>query len=304
MIRITTLTFALSSPYSLSSNSFGAFAMIGRMKSWFRTELDIAPGAAYLSGTPLSFTADGSEAVFVGHASVLVHLDGQTFLTDPLYLKRLYILRRHNPPGVPFQNLPRLEFILISHGHLDHMDLKTLDLFSRDTPIILPEKLESYLQDLGFRDVRPLRWGDQTLVGSLLVVALPAQHFTGRSLHETRSLPQSYLIRGKKSVFFGGDSGMTSEFAKIGGQYSVDLAFLPIGHYRPASFRRGHMSPEDALEAVEMLRAKKMVPIHWGVFRLSLEAIDEPPRRLLELVAQRKPGSEIVLLQPGERMRF
>jgi L-ascorbate metabolism protein UlaG (beta-lactamase superfamily) len=274
------------------------------MKEWFRTELDLAPGACYLSGTPLSFPRDENAAVFIGHASVLVHLDGQTFLTDPLYLKRLYILRRHNPPGVPFEDLPPVNFLLLSQGHLDHMDLKTLNLFPRHVPVVLPEKLETYLQGLGFTDVRPLSWGEQTVIGSLLVVALPARHFTGRSLHETRSLPQSYLIQGTKSVFFGGDSALTPEFAEIGSRYSIDLALLPIGHYRPSSFRRAHMSPEDALEALEMLGAKRMVPIHWGVFRLSLEAMDEPPRKFLDLAVKRNIQSRIVLLQPGEKVKF
>jgi L-ascorbate metabolism protein UlaG (beta-lactamase superfamily) len=274
------------------------------MKNWFRTELDVAPGASYLSGTPLSFSRGGNAAVFIGHATVLVRLDGQTFLTDPLYLQRLYILRRHSPPGVPFQDLPTLDFLLLSHGHLDHMDLKTLDLFPRHLPVVLPAKLEPYLQEIGFTDVRPLCWGEKTVVGSLLILALPAKHFTGRSLYETRSLPQSYLIQGNKSVFFGGDSALTTEFATIGSHYPIDLAFLPIGHYRPSSFRRGHMSPEDALQAMEMLGAKKMVPIHWGVFRLSLEAMEEPPRRFLDLVAERKMNPRAVLLQPGERVRF
>ncbi len=274
------------------------------MKKWFQTELDVAPGASYLSGSPVSFARGESAAVFIGHASVLVHLDGQSFVTDPLYLKRLYILRRHHRPGIPFQDLPPLDFLLLSHGHLDHMDLKTLDLFPRQIPIVLPEKLEGYLRDHGFTDVRPLSWGEQTLIGSLLVISLPAKHFTGRSLHETRSLPQSYMIQGTKSVFFGGDSALTPEFARIGNQYSVDLALLPIGHYSPASFRRGHMNPKDALQAMDMLRAKRMVPIHWGVFRLSLESIEEPPREFLNLVAGRRITPRAVLLKPGERIRF
>ena len=157
---------------------------------------------------------------------------------------------------------------------------------------------------MGFQDVRPLTWGEHTRVGSLAVVALPVRHFAGRSLHETRSVPQSYIIQGDKTVYFGGDSGLTGEFAKIGGAYPIDLAFLPIGHYHPSSFRKGHMSPEDALQAMEMLRAKRVVAIHWGAFRLSLETMEEPPRRFLRLLKEKGANPKAVVLQPGERIRI
>ncbi|MCX5909721.1 MAG: MBL fold metallo-hydrolase [Deltaproteobacteria bacterium] len=133
---------------------------------------------------------------------------------------------------------------------------------------------------------------------------MPVRHFPGRSLKETRSVPQSYLIRGTKTIFFCGDSGLTPDFQEIGRKYSIDLAFLPIGHYRPASFRRGHMSPEDALEAMEMLRAKRVVPMHWGTFRLSLEPVEEPPRKFLGLLQQRGINPRARLLRPGEKIKI
>ena len=274
------------------------------MKIWFRTELSLEPGASYLSGSPLSFQKGENAAVFIGHSTVLLHLDEQNFLTDPFYLKRLYILKRYLPPGVPIQNLPPLNFILISHGHLDHMDLKTLSLFPRSLPVVLPQKLEGYLEDLGFNDVRPLSWGEQTCIGSLVILALPAKHFPGRSLHETRSVPQSYLVQGTKTIFFGGDSALTPEFREIGKSHNIHLALLPIGHYRPAPFHSFHMNPEDSLEAMEMLRAKRMVPIHWGAFRLSLEPMQQPPQKFLKLLGVRKINPRAVLLQPGQRIQI
>jgi L-ascorbate metabolism protein UlaG (beta-lactamase superfamily) len=271
---------------------------------WFRTELSLEAGASYLSGNPPSFSHGEKAAVFIGHSTVLIHLDEQNFLTDPFYLKRLYILSRHNLPGIPLQDLPPLNFILISHGHLDHMDLKTLGFFPRNLPVVLPEKLEGYLRDLGFSDIRSLSWGEQTHIGPLAIQALPAKHFPGRSLHETRSVPQGYLVQGSKTIFFCGDSGLTPDFKEIGATYSIDLALLPIGSYRPSFFRSFHMDPKDALEAMEMLRAKRMVPIHWGAFRLSLEPMDEPPRRFLHLLRERKINPKAILLQPGEKIFF
>lgn len=274
------------------------------MRLWWRTELDLEEGAAYLSGNPLRFSKGEDAAIFIGHSTVLIHLDEKNFLTDPFYLKRLYLLQRHLPPGVPFQNLPRINFILISHGHLDHMDLKTLSLFPRTVPIVLPKKLEKYLIEMGFEDVRPLSWGERTMIDPLTVQALSVKHFPGRSLCETRSMPQSYLVQGAKTVFFGGDSGLTEEFCKVGAQAAIDLAFLPIGNYRPASFRRVHMSPGDALTAMEMLGAKRMAPVHWGAFRLSLEPPEEPPRQFRQMAQEKGVDPKVILWKPGERVAF
>lgn len=260
--------------------------------------------AGYLSGSPVTFPQGENAAVYIGHSTVLVHLDEQNLITDPFYLDRLYILKRHQPPGVPLQDLPVLHAILISHGHLDHMDLGTLAFFPREIPVILPAKLEEYAQELGFRDIRPLTWGERTVIGPLSIQALPVRHFLGRSLYETRSIPQSYLIQGKKNVFFCGDSALMPEFEEIGRSCSLDLALLPIGHYRPACFRRMHMSPEDALEAMAMLRARRMMPIHWGAFRLSLEPVEEPPRRFVELLHERRINPRARLVHPGQKLLF
>jgi len=271
---------------------------------WFRTQLCFEEGDSASGGKSPFFPQGENAAIFIGHSTVLVHLDEQNFITDPLYLKHLYILDRFLPPGISLSNLPPLDFILISHGHLDHMDLKTLSRFPRHLPVILPARLENYMQNLGFRDIRPLSWGQQTIVGTLKIQALPVKHFPGRSLYETRSIPQSYMVQGTKNIFFCGDSGLTPEFTKIGKSCSIDLAFLPIGHYRPASFRRFHMSPEDALEAMDMLRPKRMVPIHWGAFRLSLEPIAEPPQRFRRLLKEREVNPKALFLQPGEKIQI
>ena len=158
------------------------------------------------------------------------------------------------------------------------------------------------METMGFKDVRPLTWGEHTCVGSLIIRALPAKHPTGRSLCETRSVPQSYLVEGAKTIFFAGDTGLTPEFKEIGANDSIDIAFLPIGNYRPVFFRRIHLNPEDGLAAMEMLRARRMVPIHWGAFRLSLESIEEPPRKFLQLLKERRINPRAVLLRPGEKI--
>ncbi len=269
----------------------------------FRNKSSLEPRSSLLPGEPTSAGKENS-SVFIGHSTVLVQLDGQNFLTDPIYRERLYILKRHQPPGIPLQSLPVLNFILISHGHLDHMDLETLSSFPPNTSVVIPKKLEGYMHDLGFQDVRALSWGEHTSVGSLVIYALPVKHYSGRSLYETQSIPQSYLVQGTKNIFFCGDSGLTPVFQDIGKTFSIALALLPIGCYKPKSFRSIHMGPEDALEAMRMLGAKRMIPIHWGAFRLSLEPVEDPPKRFLRLLAEQKINPYAVLLQPGEKISF
>lgn len=125
---------------------------------WFRTELGSERSTCYRSGSLFHFYFAKREnaAVFIGHSTVPVRLAEQNFLTGIFCLKRLFILKRHKAPGVPLPDLPPLNFILISHGHLDHMDLKTLNHFPRNLPVVLPDKLQGYLNNLGFSDVRAL----------------------------------------------------------------------------------------------------------------------------------------------------
>ena len=121
------------------------------------------------------------------------------------------------------------------------------------------------------------------------------------TMHECSS-HQGYVIEGKGStVYFAGDTGLFEGFRTIGDQFRIDIALLPISAYSPPPFRKHHLSPEDALDALEFLRARAMVPIHWGTFRLSLEPMDEPPRKLTRLADDRGLEDRVFLLQPGER---
>ncbi len=138
----------------------------------------------------------------------------------------------------------------------------------------------------------------------LRITAVPAEHFPGRSPLTPGSLYQGYIVNGGKTVYYAGDTGLCDAMVEIGRRYSVQVALLPIGAYNPWARFGHHMSPEDAVEAFRRLNARFLVPIHWGAFRLSLEPMDEPPRRLEEAARRAGCADRVRVLRPGERLEF
>jgi L-ascorbate metabolism protein UlaG (beta-lactamase superfamily) len=132
------------------------------------------------------------------------------------------------------------------------------------------------------------------------VTAVAARHFSGRPPFFHGTGYQGYVIDGGATVYFAGDSGLFAGMREIGEKWNIDVALLPIGAYQPPPFRRHHMSPEDAIEAARRLRARALVPIHWGAFKLSLEPFDEPVRRLKRAAGKANLSSKIHVLSPGQ----
>ncbi|UCD85207.1 MAG: MBL fold metallo-hydrolase [Deltaproteobacteria bacterium] len=243
-------------------------------------------------------------ATFIGHSSVLIELGGLNLITDPNFRRFLFTIWRRSKVGLRVKDLPPLNIILISHGHYDHMSLSALKKFPREAVVIIPPGLEKYPRRLGFPDVRVIRWWENTEIKGTKVFAVPARHFSGRSPWHRGSLYQGYIVQGTKTVYFAGDTGFFQEMERLGERFSIDLAFLPIGAYKPWSVFGHHMTPEDAIEAMERLRAKRMVPIHWGAFKLAFESMKEPPERLLRAARKKGVDSRISILKPGEQLYF
>ena len=249
---------------------------------------------------------------WVGHATLLVQLDGVNFLTDPTWAHRsgpfsgLVGVSRYTPPGIRFEDLPRIDFVLISHDHYDHLDEPTVRHLHRafDPVFVVPMGIKSWLADRGIHNVVELEWGQSVMVKGLEVVCTPAQHGSGRTLADQgRRLWSSWVVLGSKRFYFGGDTGYYHHFKDAGDAYGpFDLAALPIGSYTPREIARPvHISPEEALQAQLDLRATHMVGIHWGTFGLAREPYDEPPKRIAAEVARRglDPAS-VWILKPGE----
>lgn len=238
---------------------------------------------------------------FLGHASALISMNGMNVLTDPHLGRHIFFFLRRKgkrPPSV--KSLPPLDLLLLSHGHYDHLDLPTLRKLPKDIPAVAAPGLETVLKWGRRKRVVTLNEWESHDFGGIRVTAVPAEHFMGRPPLFPTSKYQGYIIEGDATVYFAGDTAIFDGMSEIGLKWDIDVALLPIGAYSPPSFRRHHMSPEDAIEAGRMLRAKAIVPIHWGAFKLSLEPMSEPVPRLRRAAEKVRRSSTVNILSPGE----
>ena len=256
-------------------------------------------------------------ATWVGHSTLLVQMEGLTFLTDPIWSKTASPIswagpRRYVPPGVALDDLPPVDFVLVSHNHYDHLDLASLERLARRDPLtrfLVPLGNAELLRSRGIQNVDELDWGDTLSVAGVRATCLPAQHWSRRGLFDGRStLWCSWSVVGpERRFYFAGDSGYFDGYAAIGEALGpFDLAALPIGAYEPqAMMRPYHLDPEEAVRAGRDLRARRIVGVHFGTFDLSDEPMDEPPRRFLE--AAREDGyaaADAWILRIGETREF
>jgi N-acyl-phosphatidylethanolamine-hydrolysing phospholipase D len=226
---------------------------------------------------------------WIGHSTLLVQMDGMTFLTDPIWSERASPFgfagpKRLVPPGIAFDDLPPIDFAVVSHAHYDHTDLPTLArLAARGTRIFVPLALGRVLRDAGITGVEELDWWDSRTIGRITIHCVPAQHWSARSLTDRdRTLWSGWAVVGPdRRFYFAGDTGSFAGFADIGARLgSFDLAAVPIGAYAPeAMMRPFHMNPEEALRAALDVHATNAIAIHYGTFDLTDEPPDEPPRR-------------------------
>jgi N-acyl-phosphatidylethanolamine-hydrolysing phospholipase D len=237
--------------------------------------------------------AAGPESLtWLGHACFLLRTGGLSILTDPFLSERASPFaglgpKRYVPPGLPLHALPRIDAVVISHDHYDHLDERTVRELSFKgrgaTAAVVPSGLGSFFSSRGYRVVRELGWGEGTLLGDSSLTCLPAVHFSGRTpFDRNRSLWASWsIVSPSRRVFFAGDTGYGTVFEEIGRRHGpFDLALLPIGAYEPASIMRPmHCDPEEAVAVGRDVRASTLVAMHWGTIVLTDEPPFEPPGR-------------------------
>ncbi len=241
---------------------------------------------------------------FVGHATVLLQLDGLNILTDPIWSDRASPVafvgpRRIRRPGIRFEDLPPIDVVLISHNHYDHLDVRTLRrLAERDRPrVVVPLGNAAVLDRAGmFGSVELDWWEDLDLAPGVRVVAVPAQHFSSRALFdEGNGLWAGFVIASRSAgrVFFAGDTGYGPHFKEIAKRIGAPLlALLPIGAFRPRWFMGPvHLAPDQAVEAAKDLGARSSVAIHFGTFALADDGEEEPVKDLREAL-EKNPGVE------------
>lgn len=239
--------------------------------------------------------------LWLGHASFYIQLQGIKILTDPVF-GDITMFKRQSPTPIETELL-NPDIILISHGHFDHLDLPTLqllDVYKRQTKIILPSNLSSYLKKEA--NVDELGWYESVERLGIKITALPASHWHRRGIFDfNRALWCSFLIEvDDTSIFFAGDTAFDKHFFEIKKRYpAIDTALMPIGAYLPREIMQdNHMNPQEALQATEILGATRMIPYHYATFILSQEPIGEPHSWISRL--SKESTTEINILDVGE----
>lgn len=242
---------------------------------------------------------------WIGHASFLIQTPDQSILVDPNWAKWLKVIKRIRQPGLEIHDLPAIDLVLVTHAHFDHLDRKTLRAVASDQPVVVPQHVGGLVNGLGFHHVQELRCWETFEQGSLKITLTPARHWGARILHDHHRGFGGFLIEyAGRSVFHCGDSAYFEGFREIGERIPVEIALLPIGAYDAPTKRDVHMNPEQALKAFVELKAKTMVPMHFGTFRLSYEPLHEPPKRLMEHATTLHLEDRICFLNEGEPRIF
>jgi L-ascorbate metabolism protein UlaG (beta-lactamase superfamily) len=226
----------------------------------------------------------GLGLTWLGHATFLVRIGGLSVLTDPVLSDRLPgRIPRLSPPGLPLEALPRVDAVVVSHNHYDHLDARTVARLPRGTPFFVPLGLGRWLRRRGFTQVTELDWWQSARLGPVAFECVPVHHWSRRGLWDTNDTLWGgwVLSAGGRKAFFGGDSGHGPRFAEVGRRHpGLDVAMLPIGAYEPRWFMRPvHMDPEEAVQACADLGAARLATMHWGTFVLTREPVLEPPER-------------------------
>lgn len=232
-------------------------------------------------------TMDTVKFAWLGHATVLASINGQTILFDPVFSESAspvdWAVRRYQPPAIGIDELPPIDFIVISHDHYDHLDMNAVKFFKEsNTRFLVPLGVASHLEHWGIRRDRVIEfdWWQSMNIAGITFICAPAQHFSGRTatVAMQKTLWASWAVKtDSNSVYFSGDSGYADHFKEIGDRLGpFDLTFIDAGQYNER-WRAVHNLPPEVMDAFSDLRGNILVPIGWGMFTLALHDWYEPP---------------------------
>jgi L-ascorbate metabolism protein UlaG (beta-lactamase superfamily) len=246
------------------------------------------------------------KVTYLGHASLLLESRGESILTDPVFSSRIgkVFTRRRSRPTFRPEELRGIVGVLISHGHHDHLDYRSLARIGKSHPIVVPWGIAGPMRLRGFADVRVTRPWQELTLGHWKVTTVPSRHFGGRLPLVGTSGYQGYVLSGPSScIYFAGDTGLDEPmFRAIAQRFKVGLAILPIAGAVFPWYRRNHMNAEDALRAFGWLEAERMLPIHYETYPASFEGAGEARRRLVE--ASAGIADRVSILAEGASLHF
>ena len=250
--------------------------------------------------------------VWFGHSSYLLHINGKNILIDPVFSRRaspfqfigIKSYEVTNPYTV--DNMPDIDLLIITHDHYDHLDYTTMkSLKTKVKKVCTTLGVGTHLRFWGFSEniISEFDWWDsETVIPGIQLTSVPARHFSGRTLTRNKTLWSAFVLKTTQhSLYLGGDSGYDENmFRDIGNKCGpFDLALLECGQYN-TMWPSIHMMPEETVKASVLLKAKALLPVHWGKFTLSLHPWYEPIERVVDYAA--KAGVEIVTPMIGERV--
>jgi len=270
----------------------------------------IAP--AFAKPEPSKWNDARVTVAWIGHATVLINFFGIKILTDPVLFPRIGIRlpgftigpKRLTAPALEFHELPRIDIIVLSHAHFDHLDLRTLHCFDEKTSVITAPETRDLLRWARLCDITELRWDERktlkTAAGDVDIIAVRVKHWGARKQRDIYRGYNGYLLEsrngGRRRILFGGDTAMTDTFAKLQRHGEIDLAIMSIGAYNP--WIRSHCTPEQAIEMSNAAGARFIMPVHHQTFRLSFEPLREPIERFE--AALKETPQRIALREIGE----
>lgn len=248
---------------------------------------------------PLNAEPEEGQIVWLGHATLWGKMKEKTFIIDPV-LGDIPFFRRHTPLPIERQKI-HADVILITHAHYDHFDKPSvIELLSRnpDAVVISPRGFWRYMKGLIPRErCFEMEWWESVMAGGLFITFVPSLHWSNRIQFDiNKALWGGYVIQdGTHTIYHSGDTAMGEHFGEIAERFEIDTAFLPIGAYRPEEIMKlVHISPGESFDAAGKLRAKTLIPIHYGTFRLSDEPMDEPRELFSKLAGYETQPSRII----------
>lgn len=249
-----------------------------------------------------SLKTENDYLLWVGHSTLLIKIRNVKILIDPLFADRILTKKRFKSLNYSLRDILPVDYVLVSHNHIDHLEADALRVLKNSCRYLVPAGLDYFMQRYNIKNYITFEWYSSFRENEMEFIFVPAQHWSQRGiLDRNLSLWGGWIIKGHNfSIYYAGDTGYFNIFERLRKRYGVfDLSILPIGAYAPRWFSyKNHMSPYDALRAFCELNARKMLPVHWGAFRLGKESCSEPIRRLFSLWEKERVEEERLVFLP------